>query len=629
MKKAFLAMTIALTPFVSGLTQETYRPGSITSKDRQIFVIHADKTHERYMQMTTEITTTAGIEERGEIVLSYQSALETLDVTEATTVTKDGMLYPVAKDKIRTLDDELSSGAEYSDTKHKVIIFPQVEVGSRLTFSAYSKQHTPHFGDQFFTVERFPVSEIHQNTEYIIYVHPSVELIVSAKYMEGGKINPNGDLLHQFPPGSEGYDVYRYQYSNLVAYPSEPGQVRDIEHSAHLIVSTFRDYVQVGASYQRLASPKTRVTPRVKELALQITSGLSDSRDRAKAIYYWVLRNMRYVAVQLGDGGFEPNDVETILDSGYGDCKDHVVVLESLLRAVGIESTAALINAGSSYQLAPVASPHPFNHVISYLPGLDVYLDPTARFSEFGTLPESALDKPVVLTALKQISSTPKMKAAEHVTESRIHLAMNPDGSFSGKSKTVFRGTPEADARSMHMDRQSRSPARFVRQILARFNETGTGVIRDTDPANLDQAFELLSEFELDAIANVPGPSALTLPIGLTPGRIASKAFTKPHKNRRIPVVCASETLLEYYEIRFPESVRVIRTPVGLNYDQDGIKYRSTYQLTSTPQGQMIQAVRELSVQRERNVCRPEEQFHWEAFHSHLQRDIRSQIFFE
>lgn len=89
MKKAFIAMTIALTPFVSGLTQETYRPGSITSKERQIFVIHADKTHERYMQMTTEITTTAGIEERGEIVLSYQSALETLDVTEATTVQRE------------------------------------------------------------------------------------------------------------------------------------------------------------------------------------------------------------------------------------------------------------------------------------------------------------------------------------------------------------------------------------------------------------------------------------------------------------------------------------------------------------------------------------------------------------
>lgn len=622
-------MTIALTPYVSGLAQEAYRPSSVSNNERHLFVIHADKTHERYMSMTTEIMTSAGIEDRGETIISYNGTLETMEVTGASTKTKDGVKYPVAREKIRTLDDQLSSGAEYSDMKHKVIIFPQVEVGSKLTFSAHSKQHTPHFGDQFFTVERFPASEVHENTEYVIYVHPSVKLNIAAKGLRGGKVDLSKFPAFHFPPGAEGYEAYQYRFSQRDAYPPEPGQVRDIEHISHLIISTFNDYLEVGKSYQKLAAPKTRVTPKVEALASKITAGLSEPSDKAKAIYYWVLGNIRYVAVHLGDGGFEPHDVDAVLTAGYGDCKDHVVVFESLLKAVGIESTPALINAGSNYSLAPTASPYPFNHVITYIPALRLYLDPTSRFSTFGTLPEITLDKPVVLTSLGQMSRTPKMKASEHLTESRIDIEMRADGTFLGTSKTVFKGTPEADARSMHLDRETRSPARAVRNILARFNETGSGVIRDTDPSNLGKPFELTTQFELDATANVPGPSAFTLPIGLTPGRIASKAFNKPHKNRTVPVVCASETIREQYQIRFPKQVRVTRTPSALTYDKDGIKYQSRYELVNTQDGQVLNAIRELAVQREHNFCRPEEQIPWEEFHVLLQRDIRSQIFFE
>lgn len=622
-------MTIALTPFVSGLAQEAYRPSSISTAERHVFVIHADRTHERYMHMTTEIMTPAGIEDRGETIISYSGTLETLEVIGASTTTKDGVTYPVAKEKIRTLDDQLSSGAEYSDMKHKVIIFPQVEVGSKLTFSAYSKQHTPHFGDQFFTVERFPESEVHENTEYVIYVHPSLKINIAAKGMLGKKVDLTNRPDFHFPPGAQGYEVYQYHFFKKDASAPEAGQVKDIEHISHLIISTFNDYAEVGKSYQKLAAPKTRVTPKVKALAEKITAGLSEPADKARAIYYWVLRNIRYVAVHLGDGGFEPHDVDAVLNAAYGDCKDHVVVFESLLRAVGIESTPALINAGSNYLLAPVASPYPFNHVITYIPALRLYLDPTSRFSAFGVLPESTLDKPVVLTALGRMSRTPKMKAAEHLTETRIDMEMKEDGTFLGTSTTLFKGTPEADARSMHLDREARAPARAVRNILARFNETGSGVIRDTDPSDLDKPFELTTQFELDATANVPGPSAFTLPIGLTPGRIAGKAFTKPTKNRTVPVICASETIREQYQIRFPLQVRVTRTPSGLSYDKDGIRYKSRYELRNTPEGQVLNASRELAVQREHNFCRPEEQIPWEAFHVLLQRDIRSQIFFE
>ncbi len=44
-------------------------------------------------------------------------------------------------------------------------------------------------------------------------------------------------------------------------------------------------------------------------------------------------QNIRYVAVYLGNGGLEPNSAQSILDNHYGDCKDHVTILEALLAA--------------------------------------------------------------------------------------------------------------------------------------------------------------------------------------------------------------------------------------------------------------------------------------------------------
>lgn len=45
------------------------------------------------------------------------------------------------------------------------------------------------------------------------------------------------------------------------------------------------------------------------------------------------------MAVYVGAGGVVPHAAQTVLDNRYGDCKDHVALLEALLGAAGIKST--------------------------------------------------------------------------------------------------------------------------------------------------------------------------------------------------------------------------------------------------------------------------------------------------
>jgi hypothetical protein len=81
----------------------------------------------------------------------------------------------------------------------------------------------------------------------------------------------------------------------------------------HFIISTFPDYAAVGAAYRALVAAKTEVTPRIQALADDITAGASDWREQAHRSYDRVSEYIRYVAVFLGNGGYEPHDAISIL----------------------------------------------------------------------------------------------------------------------------------------------------------------------------------------------------------------------------------------------------------------------------------------------------------------------------
>ena len=79
-----------------------------------------------------------------------------------------------------------------------------------------------------------------------------------------------------------------------------------------------------------------------------------------------------------------------------GDCKDHTTLLQALLAVKGIASTPVLINSGDAYTLPEVPAVDIFNHVINYVPSLDLYADSTARYTSFGLLPFDDSGKPVI-----------------------------------------------------------------------------------------------------------------------------------------------------------------------------------------------------------------------------------------
>jgi hypothetical protein len=130
--------------------------------------------------------------------------------------------------------------------------------------------------------------------------------------------------------------------------------------------------------------------PEVERQAREIVAGLPDDRAKLRALFTWVRDRIRYLAVEIGIGGFQPHPAEEISVHRYGDCKDMVTLLCALGRAVGLPIRQALISTRQNGEPdTSLPSPLHFNHVIAYAPELDggVWMDPTEKGCAFGDLP--------------------------------------------------------------------------------------------------------------------------------------------------------------------------------------------------------------------------------------------------
>jgi transglutaminase-like putative cysteine protease len=596
-----------------------YRPSF--SSVREVTSIHVNKdgSSVTLMEAQRKIETQQGIEMLGEQRITYNSTLENVEVLEAYTLLADGTRVNVEPDKIRTQDDVDADGSNiYSDSKVKLIIFPKVEVGATVYFKSRAQQHTPDFPGHFYTENYFSPHSKYKGVTFNLTHDPAIAIGIDAQGMKGGKVEP-------LPTDPKGSVRYSFTFEQDTTYPTEDWRLDLVHFAPRFAASSFKTYAEVGRSYQERAYPKTQITPDIQALANQLTQYSKSDKDKVRKLYNWVAHNIRYVGIYLGAGGVVPHDAQSILTNRYGDCKDHVVLLEALLRAVGIESSPALINAQRTYILPKLATTGVFDHVITYVPSLDLFLDSTSRFAPMGTLPNSDMQKPVVITATGEVKHTPSEDPAKDFTTTTVRMQVKPDGSIAGKSSSTMHGYFQVSSRGIQFGNVNRDQETVVTRLLSRFQESGTGRVLKTEPMDLDRPWKVEAEFTLDPLVNIPGPSAMTIPVGVAPGRIKALAGGKAPKVRRYPTGCGSSRHVENIEIAFLPTMKIDRIPQDVKFALGPLRYTSTYTLN----GNTLNVRREFVGNRKTVVCSDKDDRDWERFSGELKRDLRQQVFFQ
>ena len=125
----------------------------------------------------------------------------------------------------------------------------------------------------------------------------------------------------------------------------------------------------VGSWYRGLLDGVPRDDATLSKLASELTAGAADDRERLERLVRYVQDRVRYVAVQIGIGGYVPTPPGETVQRQWGDCKDKGVLLVELLREVGIEAFPALVRLDESKSFdAEFPAANQFNHLIVAIP---------------------------------------------------------------------------------------------------------------------------------------------------------------------------------------------------------------------------------------------------------------------
>ena len=595
-----------------------YKPSCTVVKNHVQFEINGDASYAQVMEVQYRIDTEQGIQLFGERKIIFNATLADAEVLEAYTLQPDGTRVDVPQDKIRTQDESSDDGAIYSDSKSKVIIYPKLEIGSHVYYRAKLVQHTPEFPGHFFHAYHFS-PHFKYDSVTIELKHPiGLKLGLDVKGMQGGIL----------PSDVNATEVnHQYTYAQDFAHPSEESQVDLIDFAPYLSASTFASYADLALAYQQRAQEKTRVTPAIQKLADELIqqAKAQTTLEKVKTLHHWVSQNIRYLGIYVGAGGFVPHDAQSILDNRYGDCKDHVVILESLLMAAGIDSSPALINSNSAYLLPRLPTPGIFDHVITYVPSLNIFLDSTSRFAPVGTLPIGDMDKPVLIVSTGQISRTPMTSHLKDRTQVRVQMQLKSDGRVEGASQSKLSGIFEVFSRGSQFNRVNEDQVDRINNLLSQFQETGRGSIALNEPTNFDKAWGVDASFDLDPVVNVPGPSAMNIPMGLVPGQIKYLSRYVPVLGRKFPTFCHSTQHEEWIDLSFPKEMKITRIPHNVEFASGTLRYTSSYALNRNT----LKIKRTFSSIRSESICGAESDKWYDDFTKVVRRDLRQQVFFQ
>ncbi len=589
-------------------------------KSDTVYEVHADGTYTVEESGTVRIENAQGVRSAGQLALGYSSSLQKLEVLEAYTTTKDGKRLDVGPDGMRDQEARASAGAPtFSDRKSKAIIFPQVEVGSMVSARWRRTQLKPDIPGLFSMWESIPRSIDSEAATVTLRAPANLTLHIDTRDVDGGEIAD--------PPA--GMHEWRWTFKPSKGQPPEPRQVNSRDTGPYIMVSTFESWDDLAKAYDSRAADMAKPSPAIRKLADEITAGIKDRRAQAKALYEWVGKNIRYVAILLEDGGFVPHSADAIYAARYGDCKDHTVMLAALLTAKKIASSAVILNASDSYFVPKIVTPHAFNHAITWLPEFDLFVDSTPGLLPFGVLAPAEYGKQVlVIDAGKgkpALRKLPLISPERDWIASRVDLAIAADGTMSGTVSGESAGMYEAADRQIFAAIPTDQRQQFANRALA---GRGTAKIEAGDPRDFGKPFTYVTKVEMPQLVNLPGPGANHIPMGSGrfSGSIGSFVTMMSEPMRTLPMLCpAAGRRSEVAHVKLAPGMKTTHLPEGVKLTTKYGSYESKYEQVDDT----LVASSTLTLEYPDAVCAPEDYADLRDFATAIGKDIRQQYLYD
>jgi hypothetical protein len=335
-----------------------------------------------------------------------------------------------------------------SDVKDKLLQIPAPDPGNIVGYE-YEKEEQPMVLQDIWDFQR----EI-----------PGRELHFSLQLPAGWDYKASWINSSEVRPSQSGNNQWEWVVSDVKAIRREEEMPPIYGVAGQMIVSFFprggasasgfTSWQEMGNWYRNLTTGRRDASPEITQQVATITASARTPLEKMKALAYFVQHDIRYVAIELGIGGWQPHTAADVFVHRYGDCKDKATLMSSMLSRIGIDSFYVVINSerGSVTPEVP-ANVGGFNHVVLAIKlpadvsdpslvaiiqhprlGSILYFDPTNELTPFGEIGGYLQANWGLLVTLEggELVELPRQPAAMNSIQRTGKLTLDGMGTLTG-----------------------------------------------------------------------------------------------------------------------------------------------------------------------------------------------------
>jgi transglutaminase-like putative cysteine protease len=510
----------------------------------------ASRFHQEVFQPLTDAAAAAA----REYELTYESDTETVQLRAARVYRKDGRVDEAIESGSGAMADDPAI-AMYTSARSYYVLFPRIDPGDVVELQYRIEDVAQHnsLSDYFGEIVPMQAPEPVARAEYVLVTPRSRTLYFNEPTVPG---------LQRTVVDQGDQRVYHFVALDVPAIEGEPLQPPWPEVLPHVSVSTFRTWDEMGRWYWGLVKDQFVPDDEVRRRAEALTAGMKDDPSKVRAVYDYVVQNTRYVALEFGIHGYKPYRCAQIFARGFGDCKDKATLIVTMLGALGIKATPVIVRTDlkGDVESSP-ATLAAFDHMIAYVPSLDLYLDGTAEYTGSTELP--AMDRSAIALQVNEgeakLVRLPDPPAAASVEARTVDATLAADGSGQLDWHAETSGVDAAEWRVRFHAASTRSQ-RVQQLIDASHPGAAVTSVEASDLENVEGKVALHARARVPVLARAEG-DALAVPLGREEHMIRDYA---PMTARRLDVRSPSRwTEQDDVTIHLPPGAKVRSVPAA------------------------------------------------------------------
>jgi tetratricopeptide (TPR) repeat protein/transglutaminase-like putative cysteine protease len=463
------------------------------------YTIEPDGTVEGIFHEITRLNSRKAIEKLGEHRgITWDPGHQKPTVHEACVHKPDGRKVAVEARDVHVRDVSTDFQV-YDHEKQLVVTFPTLEVGDTIEVKWSVRGRNPEYHGNHFTRYTFG------DTTHPILIDELRLRLPRDKPLKwaaaGGKIEP---VVSE----SAGMTMYHWKATDTLPLPKDERLPSSEELRLSVSCSTFPSWEAIAEWKTKLRKECWQCSDDVKKVVAEVTRGLTDPVARARALTYWMRRNVRYVSIGLGHD-FTPHLPGEVLANRYGDCKDGSQLLAVMLREAGLKVELVTLGTRDDGQvLDQVPSPWGTHAILVVtIDGKEHWIDTTASLSGWDFLPRDDRERRCYLVDDQghiRLTTTPAMTPDDNKMVQTSEVWIAADGNTRWKRTVTSMGQAGRNARDDFLEVPVGERRRQVASELQDANSAthllsltvDEASLRDLDaPAKVEFCFEIPGQF--------------------------------------------------------------------------------------------------------------------------------------